>query len=252
MEKVTLKAQKRDIVGKKVNKLRQQGKIPAVLYGQGKVGENLTLDHNEFIKAYKQAGGSTLVDLKIDDKNPIKILIHEPQYNPVTDKAIHVDLYKIKMDEEITTQIPLEFIGESLAVKEQEGNLIKNKDAVEVKCLPGDLIPNIEVDITILKTFDDTIHIKDLKVSDTIKIQDNPEETVAVVNPPISEEELEAMEKESAADEEKEEIEKMETEAEAEKEAKEKEEGKEDNKEGKEKPKEGEQKSDNKNEKKKK
>lgn len=223
MEKIILKAQKRNIVGKKVKKLRDIGQIPAVLYGQGKNAINLSIDLNSFIKTYKKSGGSTLVDLMIEEEKPIKILIHEPQKNPLTDKPIHVDFYKIKMDEEITTEIPLEFIGISPAVKELEGNLVKNKDSVEVKCLPANLISNIEVDISKLKTFDDIILVKDLPIPDTIKIQDDQEETIAVVNPPRSEEELEELEQESAKDEEQAGIEKMESEAEAEKAKKEQE-----------------------------
>lgn len=221
MEKIKLIAQKRDIVGKKVQLLREKGLIPAVLYGQGKVGENLSLNLAKFEKVYAQAGGSTLVDLLIDNKKPINVLIHEPQTDPVKDNPIHVDLYKIKMDEEITTAIPLEFIGESIAVKELEGNLIKNKDEVEVTCLPGNLVHNIQVDISVLKTFDDSILVKDLQVPENVKINDEPEETVALVNPPRSEEELEAMEAEAATDAEKEGIEKIEAKAEAEKSEKE-------------------------------
>ncbi len=237
MEKIILKAQKRNIVGKKVNQLRNQGLVPSVLYGQGKKSTNLTVNENEFIKTYQKSGSSTLVDLLIEDEKPIKILIQEPQKNPITDKVIHIDFYKIKMDEEITTEIPLEFTGLSPAVKELEGNLVKNKDSVEVKCLPGNLISNIEVDISILKTFEDIILVKDLKVPETIKIQDDPEETIAVVNPPRSEEELEELEQESAKDEEQAGIEKMESEAEAEKAKKEQEkESEEDNKKTAEKP----------------
>lgn len=221
MESIKLNAVKRSLIGKKVKELRKQGKIPAVLYSQGKVGENLTLNLKEFINIFKKAGSSSLVDLTINDKNPIKILIYQPQYDPLTDKPIHVDLYKIRMDEEITTKIPLEFVGEAPAVKELEGNLIKNKDEVEVKCLPGNLIPKIQVDISALKSFDNSILIKDLKIPQTIKIQDEQEETVAIVNPPISEEKLKAMEEEAAKDAEKEGIEKMEAQAEAEKATKE-------------------------------
>ena len=208
MEKINLKAEKRKIIGKKVKQLRRNGKIPANLYGQGKRAQNLTLDLTTFEKVYKKAGGSALVDLTIDNQKPIKILIHEPQYDPISNMPIHVDMYKIKMNEEITTEIPLEFIGISPAVKEQEGNLIKNKDSVEVECLPGDLISHIDVDISVLKTFDDIIHVKDLNVPENIKVKDDPEETVAVVNAPISEEELKAMEEETAADEEKRELKK--------------------------------------------
>lgn len=221
MKKIELNAKTREITGKKVQELRENGLIPAVLYGAGQKSENLSIDTKIFKKTFGEAGTSALVDLSIDNNSPIKILIHEPQMDPVTDEPLHVDLYKVNMAEKITTEIPLEFVGESPAVKDLEGNLIANKDAVEVKCLPGDLISEIKVDITFLKTFDDLIHVKNLSIPPTIEILDDPEEIVAQVTPPRSEEELEAMETEAAKDQEKEQIEKMEGEAEAEKTAKE-------------------------------
>ncbi|OGD67870.1 hypothetical protein A3F08_00435 [Candidatus Berkelbacteria bacterium RIFCSPHIGHO2_12_FULL_36_9] len=217
MEKIELKAKKRDIIGKKVKQLREKGQIPAVMYGSQEEALNLTLDKLEFEHVFEKAGSSSLVDLKIDDKEAVKVLIHEPQLHPVLDQPLHVDLYKVKMTKKISTEIPLEFIGESIAVKDLEGNLLTNKDTVEVECLPGDLIQKIDVDISVLKTFEDLIHVKDLVVPKEIEILDDPEEIVAQVTPPRSEEELKEMEKEAAADAEKAGIEKMEATAEAEK-----------------------------------
>jgi len=217
MEKIELSAKKREIVGKKVKNIRKQGLIPAVLYGSKSEPENLSLEKNIFEKVYKKAGTSSLVDLIIDQSSAVKVLIHEPQMDPVEDTPLHVDFYKVNMKEKITTEIPLEFIGESPAVKDLEGNLITNKDEIEVESLPGDLISEIKVDISALKTFDDLIYVKNLDIPATIEILDDPEEIVAQVTPPRSEEELEKMETEAAADQEKEQIEKMETEAEAEK-----------------------------------
>jgi large subunit ribosomal protein L25 len=125
------------------------------------------------------------------------------------------------MSEKITTAIPIEFIGESPAVKDLEGNLITSKDEIEVECLPGDLISEIKVDISALKTFDDMIHVKSLNLASTIEVLDDPEDIIAQVTPPRSEEELEQMETEAATDQEKEQIEKIEAEAEAGKETKE-------------------------------
>lgn len=220
MKNLQLKAQKRIITGKKVKNIRAKGFLPAVLYGANSKSENLMVSTKEFKSIFAEAGTSALVDLKIDDKT-IKILIHEPQIDPVKDEPIHVDFYKVKMTEKITTEIPLEFIGESPAVKDLEGNLITNKDTIKVKCLPGDLIPEIKVDISPLKTFEDLIFVKNLHIPETIEILDDPEEIIVQVTPPRSEEELKAMETEAAAEQEKEQIEKMESEAQTEKAAKE-------------------------------
>lgn len=217
MEKIELKAKKREIVGKKVKQLRENGFIPAVMYGSESKPENLTINAKEFKKVFEKAGSSSLVDIVIEGSETHKVLIHEPQIHPVSDEALHVDLYKINMKEKITTEIPLEFIGESIAVKDLEGNFITNKDNVEVECLPGDLIPKIDVDISVLKTFDDIIYVKDLNVPAVIEVLDDKEEIVAQVTPPRSEEELKEMEEEATGDAEKAGIEQMEATAAAEK-----------------------------------
>lgn len=221
MKTIELKSKSRKITGKKVKQLREKGIIPAVLYGYDTKPENLMIDLKEFKHVFSEAGSSSVVDLKTDDKSVIKVLIHEPQLHPVTDTPLHVDLYKINMKEKLTTEIPLEFVGESPAVKDLEGNLITNKDNVEVECLPSDLIPKIDVDISVLKTFDDLIHIKDLQVPETITILDDAEEIIAQVTPPRSEEELEKMEEEAVADAEKAGITQIENAADADKAAKE-------------------------------
>jgi len=215
VEKIILEASQREILGSQVKQLRKTQKIPAVLYGRGFENKNLTIDKKIFEKIFKEAGSSTIVNLKVSGED-YNILIHEPQRNPVTDEIIHADLYKVDMKQELQTEIPLEFTGVAPAVEELEGNLITNKDALEVKCLPDKLVSQIEVDISSLKTFEDTIKVSDVSVPEGIEVLNDPEEIIAQVTPPRSEEELEEMEKEAGA-EEKAAIENIEAQAEAEK-----------------------------------
>lgn len=203
-----LHAISRDITGKKVKSLRADGFIPAVLYGHDVKPTNLTLPAKEFSKVFSEAGSSNLVKLEINEKNPVNILILEPQVDPVRDFTIHADLYQVRMDEKIKTEIPIEFVGVSEAVEQLDGTLITNKSELEVECLPGDLVDHIEVDLSVLKTFEDSVHVKDLKVTDKIEILADPEEMIVSVEPPRSEEEMAELE-ESAADTEAEAIEKM-------------------------------------------
>ncbi len=207
-KKINLQAEKRLVTGKKVKTLRNNGIIPGVLYGHNTDPISLEMKAKEFDKAFEEAGTSTLVDLKIGDNKPIKVLTHEPQLHPVTGSALHVDFYSVKMDEKLQTEIPLEFIGESEAVKNLDGTLITNRDNIEIECLPSDLIPNYEVDLSALKTFDDQITVANIKLPSTIEILTDPEEVIAFVEPPRSDEELAELE-ESAADEEKEAIEQI-------------------------------------------
>lgn len=217
MEEVTLKATKREVLGKKVKSLRNEGLIPAVLYGRKSDPVSLTLNRKEFLHVNKIASEATLIDIQIPGSENIKALIRQIQRHPVSDEIIHVDLYQVDMTQEIETEIPFEFEGTSAAVEELEGNLITNKDSIKVKCLPNKLVSEIKVDISKLKTFEDLIHISDIIVPEGIVVLDDREEVVAQVTPPRSEEELEAMEAEAAADAEKTQIETMEAEAAAEK-----------------------------------
>lgn len=217
MEKIILKAEKRTILGKKVQSLRNNGLIPVVLYGKDFTSQSLSVKKTDLKKVLENAGTSTIVDLEIEGGDNHKILLHEPQRDAVYSNILHVDFYKVNMKVKIHTEIPLEFVGISLAVEDLEGNLITNKDTLEVECLPDDLVNHIEVDISALKTFEDIIKVEDLKIPAGIEVQDDKEEIIAQVTPPRSEEELEAMETETAADEEKEKIEGMEATAEAEK-----------------------------------
>jgi large subunit ribosomal protein L25 len=216
VENLTLNAELREITGSKVKQLRTNGKIPANLFGRGFENLNLAMPKTEFEKLFREAGSSTIVNLNVNNKETYKILIHEPQRDPVTDQIIHVDLYKVNMKEEIHTDIPLEFINESPAVRDLEGNLITAKDALEVKCLPDKLVSEIQVDISSLKTFEDVIKVSEIKVPEGIEVLNDQEEIVAQVTPPRSEEELEEMEQDTAQ-EEKAAIEGMEAEAAAEK-----------------------------------
>ena len=192
MQTVALSARSRELTGKKVKNIRLKGDIPGVVYGHGLESTPITVEKVALKKAFAKAGSGTLVDLTIGEQKPIKVLFHEPQLHYLSGEPIHFDLYAVKMDEEIETTIPIIFVGISPAVDELEGNFIANRDELTIKCLPGNLIPNVEVDISILKTFDDSIKVSDIKVPETVQIQDEPEETVALVTAPRSEEELEA------------------------------------------------------------
>ena len=217
METVNLTATLRTETGRQAKQLREKGFIPAVLYGRGAENMNLSFTKGEFEKIYKEAGSSTIVSLKIDGQPPIKALNLEPQYDPITDKIIHADLYKVNMKEEIHTEIPLVFVGVSPAVADLEGNLITSKDAIEVKCLPDKLVSEIEVDISSLKTFEDSIKVSDLIIPEGIEVLAEADETIAMVSEPRSDAELEEIETPATADEEKAAIEGIEAAAEAEK-----------------------------------
>jgi large subunit ribosomal protein L25 len=200
MERIKLKAKLREERGKKVNKGRRSGLIPAVTYGKKSEPQSLWINALDFSRLIKKSGESVIIDLSIGEKSGYNVLIHEMQQNPLTGNISHIDFYQVKMDEKIETEVELVFVGESPAVKEAGGVLVKSLDKIEISCLPADLPSSIEVDIANIKTFEDHIYIKDLKIPKGVEVKDDPETVVALVTPPRSEEELSELEEKVVED----------------------------------------------------
>jgi len=194
--------------GRKNGQFRKQGFIPAILYGRKIKNLALLIKKQDFEKIYEEAGESTLIKLKIGDdkdessKKDRAVLIHEVARDPVNDRAIHVDFQQVKMDEATTVEVSLVFVGQSAAVESESGVLIKSIQAIEVEALPQDLPHEIKIDISSLKTFDDSIYVKDLKLSDKVKVTANPDDIIASVIPPRTSAELEELEEAPAEAEE--------------------------------------------------
>lgn len=191
-----LKATSRTVSGHQVKQLRRDGQLPAVIYGHKQETSSLSLDQREFTKLFRHAGSTTLIDLIIDDNKPRKVLIHTVQLLPTTHAIQHVDFFVVNLKEKLQTQLSLSFVGTAEAVDTLGGTLITVKNEVEVECLPEDLIPELEVDISSLKTFADVIRISDLSVPTGMVILDDPEEVVVSIVQPRSDEDLAALEEE--------------------------------------------------------
>lgn len=195
---ITLKAQMRTEVNGKAKQLLNKGFVPAVVYGSGAVNTILKVNMHDLEHAYKIAGESNLINLVIGDQEPVKALIKEVQKGGLKNNLIHVDFYKVDMKKKITIEIPLNFIGESKAVKELGGTFIKNLDTVEVECLPGDIVKDIDVDISPLQTFEDVIKLGDLKIPEDIKLVNQKDLIIASVIEP--KEEIEEVKEEMPAE----------------------------------------------------
>jgi large subunit ribosomal protein L25 len=187
---MNLEVQIRTETGKRVNNLREQGLIPAELYGKGVENIHLAVKSKDFKNVFKEAGESSIINIVISDKNKkeeIPVLIHDVQKDYLTDNIIHIDFYRVRMDEKIRTHIPLEFVGESPAVKNYGGILNKSMFEIEVEALPKDLPHNIVVDISKIKELNESIYVKDLSIPKNVKILFDPETVIATVNPPKEE-----------------------------------------------------------------
>lgn len=203
MQSFKLNAQKRSVLGKKVSNLRKSGILPAVVYGGKKNSESISLSFAEFDKLYREAGSSSIVELNIDDKENDNVLIQEPQYNVVTGLPQHVDFLRVNMDEKIKTEIPIVFVGESKAIEQLGGTLVTPHDKLEVECLPKDLVQAIEIDISVLNTFEDQIKVSDITVPNGIELQIDANEVIALVEAPRSEEEMAELETSTTEEEQK-------------------------------------------------
>ena len=191
MERIELKAEPRNILGRKVKTLRRSDLVPAVVYGHGFDPLTIQVPLKDFERIYGEAGQSSVVYLNVDGQS-YPTIIHDIVRDPLNDRFQHADFYKVKLDEKIHAKIPLNFVGEAPAVKELGGILVKNIHELEVEGFPQDLPHTIEVDVSGLAGFGSQSLVKNLPVSPKLGIKAKADEIVALVQEPISEEELKA------------------------------------------------------------
>jgi len=184
---VKLEVKKREIFGRKVKNLIKEGFIPAEIYGHGFENIHVALPAKDFIKVFKQAGESSLVTVNFEG-NEFPVVIYDIQKDNLGEKIIHVDLYRVRMDEKIRTKVPLKFINESPAVKEKGGILVKTVEEVEIEALPANLPHELEVDLSKLVEIHQTLHGSDIIVPSGVKVFIEPEMGIATVIEPQKEE----------------------------------------------------------------
>lgn len=187
METHTLQAQSRSVVGRKVKHLRVEGKIPGNVYGKGVKSTAVEVPQKEFMNLYQVVGETGLVDLHIgSDKRPV--LIHNVQFHPLNSAPLHIDFYQVNLKQKVAANVPIEIVGEAQAVKDKAGVLLQLIGELHVEALPADLPDRISVEVTPLKAIDEVIKVKDLKVSDKVKILTNFDTDVVKIAPLISKE----------------------------------------------------------------
>ena len=186
---LTLKAQTRAVLGKGNKALRQRELIPAVVYGAGEPSRPIEIALKDFKKAWSEAGESSLIELEIGSEKK-NVLIKDVQIDPVKDFPVHADFYAVRMDKVIEAEVPVEFVGESPAVKNMGAILIKVVHELNVEALPGDLPSKFEVDISGLANFNDKFLVSDLKLSSGVKVLAGSDDVIALVEEPKAEEEV--------------------------------------------------------------
>lgn len=183
-----------------VGRLRVAGNIPSVVYGHGIPSQSIAVESRAFIKLLKKAGRTTMINLVLADKKEHPVFIKDVQYHPVKNNITHVDFLQVRMDETITAKVPLVFTGESPAIKNLSGTLVKNIDELEVEALPKDLPHELTVDISSLADFETVLHVSDIVLPTGIKVLQALDDAVASVQPPRSEAEMDALSEEVKED----------------------------------------------------
>jgi len=179
----TLDAAPREITGKKVAHLRRAGRLPAVIYGHGVTSESVSLDAHEFDVLRRKVGANALIDVTVDGKKPRPALVHGVQVDVLKRRPLHVDLFLVRMTEELTIEVPLVVTGSSEAVEKLNGTL-SHLDHVRVRALPDHLPQQIELPIDSLIDFDSSIRVRELTIPDDATLLTDPDEVAAKVLAP--------------------------------------------------------------------
>jgi large subunit ribosomal protein L25 len=179
MEKVVLNAERRAVIGKQVKALRREGKLPAVIYGRRTEPINISLDAHSASLTLGRLTSSSLVTIAVDGQE-YPALVREKQRDYIKNRLLHVDFLAVSLTENIRATVSVNLVGVSMAVKDYNAVLVANLQSLEVECLPTDLPERIDVDISALARPGDGVRVRDVVVSDKVRLLDDPDTMVAV------------------------------------------------------------------------
>jgi large subunit ribosomal protein L25 len=181
-EDITLSAKKREILGKQVRKLRNEGQTPAVVHERGKDSLHVVVDAGKFKKVFNSAGKHHAIQLEVDGKK-YTTLLKDVVFAPGRSDILHAVFQAIKKDEKVTAEIPLKLSGE-IPAERASLLVLKNLEHIVVEALPGDLIDSVELDASSLKDVGDRLHVSDIKLPSTITLKTDLDQTIALVEMP--------------------------------------------------------------------
>lgn len=177
MEKVVLKASKRNVTGKKVGALRRAGKLPAVLYGHSIDSTPITVEAHETTLLLSRLTSSSLLTISLDGKE-YPTLVREKQRHPVKSHLLHLDFQALSLTEKTHAMVGIELSGTAPVVKTHNAVLVTSLTELEVESLPQDLPERVVVDISILAEPGDSIHVRDIQLPGQVEILTNPDEVI--------------------------------------------------------------------------
>ena len=188
MSEAVIKAEERKTSGTRANrKLRQQGMIPGVVYGHGEQGLNIVLDGRDFLKTLHTR--ARMFDLKVEGRPDEKVLVKALQYDSLGDEIIHVDLLRIDLTEMVEVTVPVLLTGHPVGVVLAKGVLDQPLHELRVRCLPLNIPNELRVNVAPLE-IGMMVSVKDVVLPEGVTALNTPEQVVAIVHPPIAEEEV--------------------------------------------------------------
>lgn len=183
MADLTLKAAKRDILGKKTRFLRRQGITPTHLFGHDIKSLALQCNTTELQRIIAQGGTTRLIDVNIEEeRRPRSVFIREIQRDVISGQLLHVDFYQIKKTEKITADIPIILIGEAPAAKSRDNMIEQLLTRIGVECLPDKLPPQIEVNLNLLEEAGQAIYVRDITLDPDITVTTDPDQIIVKVS----------------------------------------------------------------------
>lgn len=185
---VKLKATKREDLKKSMTKeLREDGYIPAIVYGKGIDSKPVSVNSMDLIKTVRDEGRNAVISLDIEEDESVQVMLHEYQVHPVRGEVIHADFYMIDMTEAMDVEVPLRLEGEAQGARDG-GILQQPLYVLQVRAKPNEIPEEILVDVAELE-IGDVISISDLPTSETYEYTEEPDTAIAIVLPPEAEEE---------------------------------------------------------------
>ena len=188
MEKINLVAEVRSTT-EKLSEVRAANNIPAVIYGHNAENMIIKMNNSDFLRTFRKSGESHIISLEVAGKKH-DVLVHDIQREPISGDFLHIDFIFVVKGEPVHTNIPLNFIGTSAAVK--EGAILDEhlKD-LEVKCLPTDLVDAFDVDLSVLANMGDSVRVSDLNLGDKYNVLTNADDVVVTAAKPAKVEVIE-------------------------------------------------------------
>ncbi len=184
MPDLVLTVEYRDVNGKKVSTLRNEGITPVHMYGPGIDPRSLQCDTALVDKIVSEAGGNIPVTINLAGEDDEVCFIREVQYHPVKDVIIHVDFMKVDVNKEVEAQVPVIIEGTSPAVRNLGGTLLQPLQAVTVRALPMEIPAQLTLKAEVLVDYDTNLYVRDLVDMDSVAIINDESELIASVVPP--------------------------------------------------------------------